>query len=162
MIDKLQPFTNSDVIRLSEELRGLQVKRSELEAHIHFIESNKGKKKELSLLKEQLSSLEDSENKLSYELKYVLDYINTNGEDYAFFPDEAGSEYAVCIGHAYGIAVFRSSNGDLYYEESNGQEIGYPCDNFVELSELSELPEGEQALILRYISEEKRSIANDT
>lgn len=147
------PFTNEDCTSLTETIQQYEQAIAGIESRIQKAKKKICNKKELLRLNSDLEFFKEKHDEAVNDLAFILDYLQRNGEDYAISKGEKSDLYTVCIGYAYGMAIYRSATGELLYEEMEAEcaEIGFPCDDFSSLCKFSELPEGEQRLIINYL-----------
>jgi hypothetical protein len=143
----------------------LKNKNSELRAAIERRETleralvgKKGKAR-LRAAEEDILKARAKEEELMQDVLYLRDALNaTDGAGgYAETPDEQPLPAAECVGYAYGYAVYVDDERHIRVEKTDewNAAVGelYP-DDALDCALLSELPRGEQEMILRYLEEQ--------
>ena len=153
MLDRTKPITSGDISTLTAELRAVTEEKETLQRQAAQ-STAKLSARQKAELDEKISSLEDTASSLEKDLAYAVDYVNKNGSEYGIFQSEMAQPLFVCLGCAYGYAVFKGQNGAFYFEEENGQAKADICADDSLLRSLDELPEAERKMILRRIFED--------
>lgn len=91
-----------------------------------------------------------------------LDRINREGADLYIEPDERLQSYNICIGIAYGKAIYVDGDGDVKYlnvsaEAADDVEVGETQLDDVKMEDFAALPEAEQRMILRELENKKET-----
>lgn len=153
MLDRTKPITSGDISALTAELRAVTEEKEALERQAaQSVPKLSARQK--AELDERISSLEDTASSLEKDLAYAIDYVNRNGSEYGIYQSESAQPLYICLGTAYGYAVFKRQDGAFFFEEENGQSISEVCADASFLRSLDELTDDERKMILRHIFED--------
>jgi hypothetical protein len=143
----------------------LKSKNSELRAAIEQREllereliGKKGKAR-LRAAEADILKARKNEEELMKDVLYLRDALKATGGagGYAETPDEQPLPAAECVGYAYGYAVYVDDERHIRVEKTDDWNVAvgdlYP-DDARDCALLSELPRGEQEMILRYLEEQ--------
>ena len=153
MLDRTKPITSGDISTLTAELRAVTEEKETLQRQAAQ-STVKLSAKQKAELDEKIQSLEDTASSLEKDLAYAVDYVNKNGSEYGIYQSEKAQPLCVCLGTAYGYAVFKRQDGAFFFEEENGQSKADICADCEALTSLDELTDDERKMILRHIFED--------
>lgn len=158
MLDIMMPIDGNTVHHITAQLLITRQELAEKESQLRDIMQKKRCLAEKMKLNADVAALREKEKELAKELEYALAYITKSGPDYCKEPYEDVREYIQCIAHVYGKAVYADDDGSLYVlqldaEDGYMPDVGAMCDDHDALIPLSSLPQSEQTLIKRYLTQ---------